>query len=107
MTYKLTSTGASFDGGSLIQGATSRASSTNIELSSITGNVVEITGTSVITNMFHVTPGKVYYFYSTDVAGCKITHGNNIFCHQAINIQLSGNNIAIGAGIATNKILIR
>jgi hypothetical protein len=93
-------------GSTLTQRGTSVASGATIDLSGVAGNVVQITGTTAVTNMSNLTVGNVYFFWSSDATGAVLTHGNNIFCTDDTNIRLSSDEAAVGVVVAANKILI-
>lgn len=99
-------TGSATVGLNFTQGAGTIASAATLDLSTVTGNVVKVTGTTAVTNMTNIVPGRVYYFWSDDGTGVVLTHGNNIYCTGDTNVTIASDEMAIGVAVSSSKILI-
>lgn len=69
-------------------------------------NVVKVTGTTNVTNMTNIVPGKLYYFYTVD-GSVTFEDGNNIKCDGGSNITATTDDFVIGLGVSATEIRLK
>jgi hypothetical protein len=110
LTGELTAAGINFSqAGAVVYDATTAASAATLDLSIVGAdqNIVQITGTTAITNMTNIPVGKVLRLWSADGTGVVITHGNNIYCKANANITLAGDEFVTLVCVSASKVLVQ